>query len=406
MPHADLRTPVIGRRQARRSGRAARRHLLRIEPLEGRSLLAVALPTVFGLGGSLLEPRGVATDDAGDLYITGAFSGTVDFDPGPGTTNLTSNGLRDIFVAKYSPSGALLYAVNFGSGGDERSNGIAIDGAGNAYITGLFSGAVDFHVPNQPPLDIGPHWGVVVVKLNPDGTTNYAVAAPNNAAILVQGQGITVDGNGNAYVTGDFATTTTFGSTPLTATAQQEVFVAKVDPVGNWAWAKSFTGDSGGSNDAAGIAVDPFGNILTTGSLTGSADFDPNPSVSQTLSSVGQNSAWVAKLDAAGNYVYAVIATGLPGSFNSTGTSLAEGIAVDAAGNAYITGLFTGADDFDPGPGNLNLMAPFGMSDRYVWKLDPAGHLAFARALNVPESSLYGLGGIGVSRRGDIFVGT
>ena len=86
----------------------------------------------------------MAVDAAGNIYLTGTFSGSVDFDPGPGTAPLISLGSEDVFLAKYSPSGALLWADRIGSNDAERVTSLVSDAGGNLFIGGAFQGAADF----------------------------------------------------------------------------------------------------------------------------------------------------------------------------------------------------------------------------------------------------------------------
>ena len=86
----------------------------------------------------------VATDASGNVYVTGAFAGTVDFDPGPGIVNRTAAGMSDAFVQKLDPSGNLIWAVTFGGTDDEDPMEIQVDDAGNVFVTGTFDGTADF----------------------------------------------------------------------------------------------------------------------------------------------------------------------------------------------------------------------------------------------------------------------
>ena len=90
------------------------------------------------------EGRAIAKDASGNIYVTGFFSGSADFDPGAGVANLSSAGFQDIFIAKYDASGNYVWARQVGSTSEDIGNGIAIDGSGNAYVTGSFVGIADF----------------------------------------------------------------------------------------------------------------------------------------------------------------------------------------------------------------------------------------------------------------------
>ncbi|MCF6285500.1 MAG: hypothetical protein L3K26_09955, partial [Candidatus Hydrogenedentes bacterium] len=98
-----------------------------------------------GMGGtSGDEGLAVAVDGAGNVYTTGYFQGTVDFDPGAGVSNLTSAGTKDIFVQKLDSAGNFVWAKGFGGTDNDRGFGIVVDASGNVFSTGEFSGTVDF----------------------------------------------------------------------------------------------------------------------------------------------------------------------------------------------------------------------------------------------------------------------
>jgi len=158
---------------------------------------------------------GIAVDAAGNVYTTGWFQGTADFDPGPATFNLTSAGQSDIFVSKLDRAGNLVWAKQMGGTDWDAGFGIAVDAAGNVYTTGVFSGTVDF--------DSGPD---------------------------------------------------TFN---LTSAGQSDIFVSKLDSAGSFVWAKQMGGTS--YDVGRGIAVDAAGNVYTMGDFGDTVDFDPGPGV-------------------------------------------------------------------------------------------------------------------------------
>ena len=151
----------------------------------------------------------MAVDALGNVYTTGSFTGTVDFDPGAGTFNLTSAGSKDLFISKVDAGGNFLWAKQMGSTQNEEGMSIAIDGSGNVYTTGYFRFTVDF--------DPGP--GVFNLTTNPNGTSVFILKL-NSAgdfvwAKQVGGPGANTsnsmkfDSFGNIYVSGNFDQTTT-----------------------------------------------------------------------------------------------------------------------------------------------------------------------------------------------------
>src|SRR3954452_14370463 len=125
--------------RAHRVSRAARRprlgRTLIVEAMEGRTLLSMTVNNAFGLGSTDITSTAVVSDAAGNTYVAGGFQGTVNFSP-TGRYNLASRGSRDIFLAKYSPSGALVWADAFGGAGIDLANAVALDSAGNLYLAG------------------------------------------------------------------------------------------------------------------------------------------------------------------------------------------------------------------------------------------------------------------------------
>jgi predicted transcriptional regulator len=197
-------------------------------------------------GGPMADSgRSVAVDSSGNVYTTGTFEGTGDFDPGSGTANLTSNGGTDVFVSKLDSSGNYVWAKSFGGTHLEYGFSVAVDSSGNVYTTGYFkSTLVDF--------DPG------------SGTAN-----------------LTHDGTGCAGYAAD-------------------VFVSKLDSSGNYGWAKSFGSDDCNAESGYSVAADSSGNVYTTGTFRSTVDFDPGSGTTNLTSNGGQD-VFVLKLDSSGN---------------------------------------------------------------------------------------------------------
>jgi hypothetical protein len=325
--------------------------------------------------GSTTEDQGnaIARDATGNVYITGHFEGTVDFDPGVGTVNLTSAGGYDIFVAKYTPAGALVWAKGMGGAAMDEGLGIAVDAAGNVFTTGHFSGTADFDPgAGMASLTSAGSFDIFVSELDSSG--NFLFAKRMGGTSLDFASGIAVDASGNVLTTGHFEGAADFdpgaGTVSLTSAGADDIFVSKLDSSGNFVWAKGMGGTS--FDQGTGIAVDASGNVLTTGWFIGTADFDPGAGTVR-LTSAGSLDIFVSKLDSSGNFVFAK---------GMGGTSLdeAHGIAVDASGNVLTTGRFRGAADFDPGAGTVRLTSA-GDSDIFVSKLDGNGNFLFAKGM-------------------------
>lgn len=329
------------------------------------SLLPLAAPAnaqepvwAGGLGGV-----GVAVDGSGSVYTTGYFTGVVDFDLGPGVFELTSDGSRDIFVSKLDSAGNFLWARRLGGATIEVVAGVAVDGDGNVYTTGLFQGTIDLN-PGPGVFNLSSEGGFVS-KLNSSG--NFIWARKFNGGASVKS--ITVDGGGNVYTTGYFLGPVDFdpgnGVFTLTSPGTSETFVSKLNRAGNFVWARQLGGGVGSS-----VAVDQSGNVVITGSFFGTSDLDPGPSVF-TLVAAGGIDIFVAKLDSAGDFAWA---RPMGGAGQDGGT----GVALDAVGNIYAAGSFSGAADFGASPNLLHLTSS-GSWDIFVCKLDSAGNFVWTR---------------------------
>jgi hypothetical protein len=344
--------------------------------LEGRRLLSGDFDLAFRVGSSGGDlGSSIAADSEGNVFVAGRFAQVVDFDPGPGVVSLACMGDQDVFVAKYTPTGGLLWARRLGSFFTETSIGVAVDPWGNAYVTGWFSGTVDFD-PSPGVYELTSAGSssndFYLLKLDSGGGFVWArrVGANGNDYTF----GIAVDGGGNVLTTGIFTDEVDFdpGTAPLTALGGSDVFVSKLDRDGSFAWARHF---GGALNDERGnsIAVDPAGSVCVTGQFSGTADFDPGPAF-YPLYAVGGSDIFVSKLDRNGDFIWAKQMGGL--SVGGVGSS----IAVDSGGNALFTGTFQGTADFDPGAAAFPLTSAGGR-DIFVSKLDGNGNLIWARRL-------------------------
>ena len=163
-------------------------------------------------------------------------------------------------------------------------DGIAVDGAGNAYVTGYFKNTAHF---GSHTLTSSGGYDIFAAKLNPSGNWLWAVKAGGTS--VDQGYGIAVDGAGNAYVTGRFEGTATFGSHTLTSTGSYDIFAARLNPSGTWQWAVKAGGTD--SDIGYGIAVDEAANAYVIGIFRGTATFG-----SHTMEAMGGTDIFVAKL--------------------------------------------------------------------------------------------------------------
>ncbi len=338
-------------------------------------------------GDNTVTPTALTRDNQGNLLITGGFRGTADFDPGPGNYPLTSNSNNNFFILKLGPSGNFIWAkaipptLEFGVVGMTIGQGIATDATGNVFITGQFTGIVDFdpgpgtHVMTTPSVSDS---HIFIQKLSPDGNFLWAKSMGADD-ISSDGRGIQVDEAGNVYSTGLFRGSVDFdpGSGTFlmeskdTGVDAPTTYIQKLNAQGNFVWARSMWTSEGNA-----ISLDAAGNIYTTGAFQGTVDFDPGTGTYNLIQEGGTVNTYVQKLNPDGNFVWANSIKG--------DESRGRGIVVDASQNLLITGSFSGTADFDPGAGVSNLSGGPG----FVQKLNTNGNFIFATALPIAGSGI------------------
>jgi len=334
------------------------------------------------IGGSDLdEGRGIAVDGAGNAYVVGTtYSSEVEGFPVTVGPDLTHNGGEDAFVAKVNAAGtALAYCGYIGGSDSDEGRGIAVDGAGNAYVVGTTysSEAEGFPVTVGPDLSHNGGSDAFVTKVNAAGTA-LAYCGYIGGSDWDYGYGIAVDGAGNAYVVGDTRSNeaegfpVTIGPDMTHNGGDNDTFVAKVNAAGA---TLAYCGYIGGSDwdEGSGIAVDGAGNAYVVGQ-TGSSEAEGFPVTvgpDLTYNGGGEHGGdtFVAKVNAAGT---ALAYCGYIGG--SSGWEDGYGIAVDGAGNAYVVGetLSTEADGF-PVTVGPDLTHNGGEFDAFVAKVSAAG---------------------------------
>jgi hypothetical protein len=217
----------------------------------------------------------VEVDLYGNVYTTGYFSETVDFDPGTEIYNLTSSGLEDIFISKLDSNGNFIWAGALGGASLDYGLDITIDNFGNVFTTGAFSGTSDFDPGSGTfNLESAGAADLFISKLDANGDFLWAKNLGNSSDD--DGSSIAIDDEGNLFIKGNFQGTVDFdpgiGTAFLTNSSNQGVYILKLDADGNFVWAKNIGGSSGYGGS---LGFDSFGNIYIIGSYYGIADFDP-----------------------------------------------------------------------------------------------------------------------------------
>ncbi len=346
-----------------------------------------------GSGGDI--GLGIALGSAGTAYVTGATSST-NFPTTPGAFQTTLNGTSDAFVTKLNATGsALVYSTYLGGSSDDEGDGIAVDSADNAYVTGLTFSANFPTTPGALQISAGGAT-IFVTKLNAAGSALVYSTYLGGSAGGGEAH-VAVDLDGNAYVSGATGSTnfpTTPGAFQTTLSGSNDVFVTKLNPTGSALVYSTYLGGSG-FEVPRGAVVDSAGNVYVTG-WTNSTDFPTTPGAFQ-ITSGGDIDAFVTKLNPTGSAL--VYSTYLGGS----GSEGSEGflIAVDSADNAYVTGETT-STNFPTTPGAFQTTLS-GSNDAFVTKLNPTGS-ALVYSTYLGGSSFEGSEGIAVDFAGNAYV--
>jgi beta-propeller repeat-containing protein len=347
----------------------------------------LAYSTYLG-GNGVDSSRAVAVDGAGSAYVTGTTNSTnfpVAGDPLQATYG---GGATDAFVAKLNPAGsALVYATYLGGSGDEQANALAIDDAGQVYLTGFTSSG---NFPTRNPVQAtfgGPPIDAFVTKLTANGDALVFSTYLGGVALDV-GNGITVDRFGQAYLsarTGSANLPTTPGTFQPVFAGAEDAFVAKFKADGTQIEYLTYLGGIG-IDIGRRIAVDHAGRAYISG-RTSSINFPTTPRAVQTTFAGGPSDAFVTKLNAAGSAL--VYSTYLGG----TGDDEGSGIALHGDGQVYTVG-WTGSLDFPTTRGAFQRTYGGGVFDVFVANLNEQGsRLAYSTYLggSGTEMSFFGL---------------
>jgi hypothetical protein len=351
----------------------------------GVTTTCTGTPTWSAHDGDTGDDQGfaVVADSKGNVIVTGAFNGTVNFGKGA----LTSKGGADIFVVKYDRTGKVLWTKRIGAAGDDFGEGVAVDSSDNVIVVGSFATQADF----DPATPLTGQDNGFVAKLAPDGTLvwNLGFGDANSQAALA----VAVDANDQIVVAGGFSGTLGLGSTSpqTTGGGDEDAFVAKLDAGGTVLWVKAMGDGMGAASQSFGaIAVDAGNNVLVTGSGKGSVDFGAGPVPS---TGKGGDNILIAKLTPAGALTWGKI-------IGDDSDQNGNGVAADKDGNVLVTGTFAGQIQF---PGGAMLTAK-GAYDIFLVKLDPAGSETWSKSFGFAGASDSGLG-VAVDQFGNVAFG-
>lgn len=315
-------------------------------------------------------------DTSGNIYTAGYFSGTVDFDSGAGTYNISSSGI-DAFVMKTDSSGTLKWVTKLGSTGTDQAISLAFDNNMHLVIGGIFNGTVDFD-PGAGTATRSSNGGddFFVLKLDTSGQFIWAKTVGGNSNDWIND--ICVDPFGTICIGGQFKSTNSVDFDPGTGTATSSTsgtwsgFVLKFDVDGNYIWHKKFAGSS--NVIVWKVLSDSLKNVYIDGTLAGTADFSPDT----TLSSAGGTDIFILKLDSAGGFTWI-------NKISSPANLDARGFALYKNQSFYLTGFFEGTVDFNPRGGIYNLTSA-GNTDVFILNMDTAGNFIWAKKIGAANA--------------------
>ena len=361
----------------------------------------------YSASSGINQKEGLAVDASGNVYIAGNFGNSAGNPAKFGGASLASAGGSDGYLAKLDSDGNFLWAQSFGGTGSDAAYGVAVDAAGNAFVTGDFSATATFgQGANAVNLQSAGGTDAFIAKVAPTGDLTWARSVGGTGGD--NARSIAVDSLGDAYVTGEFSGTADFdranpGVHQLT-TFFGASYILKLDAGGNYLWAKELNGTNlpqgDGRSEGDAITVDNAGNVYATGIFGGPVNLDPSGGTDIVNANFVFPDAYVLKLDSSGGFAWAADLHNVSGS-NPFGGLAASGIAVDGQGNVYTTGNFQGIADFDPGSGAANRLSAGGV-DAYVSILDRQGNYAGV-AVAGESGSDFGWG-IAATATGNIYV--
>ena len=334
------------------------------------------------VGGTAQElASNIETDQNGNVYFTGTFKGTVDFDPGAGTVNLTAIGTStDIFFSKLDTDGNFVWVKVLANSDNESVNIMEVHGS-QLFLTGSFKNAMDFD-PNAGSTQLSAlQYSAFLAVYDLDGNLAWAkMVGGNSSNDFVGSSNVSVDPSGNIYTSASFLGTVDAnpgaGVLNLTASSGYDGYLSKLDSNGNLIWAKHLTGNN--NQMIVGLEADA-GAVYFGGYIADTTDFDMGPGTALLSNGGGAYTGYVGKLDAFGNFQWV----------QSVGSN--KGVAAletDSQGNVYSVANYSTNGYFDV------TLQKYSGSGNSIWTKQ-FGSASDDRGLNIlltPTTDLYTVG--------------
>jgi hypothetical protein len=321
------------------------------------------------ISGNLLdESFSIASDDDGNCYVTGIFTGSADI----GDTTLVARGATDIFLVKYDPSGGIIWIRQAGGKEDDDSYAVHVSQDGHCYLTGSFADTAYFEDDTLICFDENIfYFDIFLAKYTLNGDLVWVRQAGEQ--YWDEAFGLCTDDTGNIFITGSYWGTCMFDSFTLTglfgmgATDGFDIFVAKYDSDGNALWANRMV--ERGWDRGSDVALDKSGNCYVTGGFQTALLLGGfgGPSLTPTGGS-GDEDMFLVKYDSDGNYIWKT-------SGGSVGFDQARALAIDNDNNIYVTGLFSDTAAFD----STHQIISYGLTDAFLAKYDSTGELLWVK---------------------------
>ena len=354
-----------------------------------------------GTGASSVAQGGaVAVDASGNVFLSGTYTGTVNFDPNAtdaAATFTSPQGGNDVFIAKYDPNGNVLWVrdVAGSAGAIDEGYALAVDGSGNVAVAGSFQNTATF---GTTALTSGGSFDSFVTKLNSSGQFLWARATIGSGSSVAQTSGLAFDPSGDVIATGLFAGSVNFNTaaSPLTLpyAGSDDIFVQKLGPSGNNLWAESF--GSPDIDEGYGVVADASGNIYVSGTFSDTVNFNPGSGTAANLTAGGFEDAFLLKLSPTGQYTWAKD-LGETGYYAARGT----GVALDGSGHVFVSGYYQNTITLDPTAPGATLTSA-GDFDVFVAEYDTAGN--FVAGQSAGGSDFDADFGVGVNAAGQVAI--
>jgi len=335
----------------------------------------------------------IAVDPAGNIYVTGAFHGNVDFDPGPGQQMGYSEGASDIFLGKYDTMGDLQWVRTWGGHYDDGGRSVAVDTSFGVYVTGYYRYSADFH----PGWGEDMHYGfgqndAFLSKFDSNG--NFSWANTWGGIGNDRGSGITTDGYGDIHVVGHFEETVDFDPSPylvseFSSNGGKDAFHSCFMPNSGYIYTRT----RGGYYDdsATAVVVNPNNEPFVIGYFQGDVDFDSSPGT-EIHSSNGGWDAFLILPSGFGQYAY---------TWGGPDHDYARSITMDPDGNYYVVGSFGSDADLDPTSG-IAVHEAIAQDTAYITSLNDNAEYRWSKSWG--GSSDGNAFGIAADQDGDVYV--